>query len=181
MVAYVQSRIVTEQMARRKIANPQDMEAGADLPDLTAQQMKFVEEAIQGKNATDAYRAAYDTSRMLKETVWSEASRLWNNPQVAAWISQARIAGLGEATVSLSNHIRQLERIREMAILAGNHGAAAQCEQLRGKAQGHYTERLEITNKHDPLEELRQIAQTSPAFAAQLARDSGIPWDESVH
>jgi hypothetical protein len=35
----------------------------------------------------------------------------------------------------------------------------------------------QVATRHDPIEELRLIAQTSPAFAAQLARDSGIPWD----
>jgi hypothetical protein len=34
--------------------------------------------------------------------------------------------------------------------------------------------------KHDPIEELREIAKTSPAFAALLARDSGIPWDDEA-
>jgi hypothetical protein len=35
----------------------------------------------------------------------------------------------------------------------------------------------QTATNHDPLEELRIIAQTSPAFAAQLAKDNGIPWD----
>jgi hypothetical protein len=34
--------------------------------------------------------------------------------------------------------------------------------------------------KHDPIEELREIAKTSPAFAALLARDAGIPWDDEA-
>lgn len=167
-------------MARRKISKPQDM-AASDLPDLTEKQYNFVHGILQGKNASDAYRAAYDCSNMQPNSIWRDASVLQSNPKVAQWIAQARIAGLGSATLTLSDHISQLERIREMALASGNHGAAAQCEQLRGKAMGHYTERLEITNKHDPIEELRLIAQTSPAFAAQLARDNGIPWDDNVH
>ena len=170
-------------MARRKIAKePVATGAGADLPDLTAQQMKFVEGILCGKNATDAYRAAYDCSNMVPNSIWCAASKLRSDANVSQWITQSRIAGLGATSLTLTNHIAELERLRELALGAGNHGAAVQAEQLRGKAQGHYTERLEITNKHDPLEELRQIAQTSPAFAAQLARDNGIPWDEeSVH
>lgn len=152
-----------------------------DLPDLTAQQMKFVENILQGKNATDAYIAAYNTENMQRSTIIQAASRLRNDSNIAATIYQSRIAGLGAASLTLNNHISELERLRELALSAGNHGAAVQAEQLRGKAQGHYTERLEVTNKHDPLEELRQIAQTSPAFAAQLAKDNGIPWDDNVH
>jgi hypothetical protein len=36
----------------------------------------------------------------------------------------------------------------------------------------------QTVTRHEPLEELRIIAQTSPAFAAQLAKDTGIPWDD---
>lgn len=168
-------------MARRKIAKPQD-QAGADLADLTSQQTKFVSGILEGKSAAEAYRAAYDCSNMLPSTIWGAASRLRNDALICAWIYQSRIAGLGATSLTLVNHIAELERLRELALSAGNHGAAVQAEQLRGKAQGHYTERLEISTKSDPLDELRLIAQTSPAFAAQLARDSGIPWDEeSIH
>jgi hypothetical protein len=169
-------------MARRKITKPAELKVAVDLPDITEQQMCFVQAILEGMSATNAYRKAYHCENMLPETVTGAASRLRNNSAITIWISQARIAGLGAGALTLDNHLAELERIRELALGAGNHGAAAQCEQLRGKARGHYTERLEITNTHDPLQELRELALISPTLAAQLAKDKGIPWEgETSH
>ena len=160
---------------RRKIAEP--IEAGADLPDITDQQRRFVEGILSGKTSSDAYRAAYDCSNSLCSTVWAEASRLRSDYKVAAWLAAARKAGLGHTVVTLAGHIAELERLREIALDTGNVGAAVQAEQLRGKAQGHYVERLEVSAA-DPLETLRQIAAVSPHLAAQLAAAQGIEWQE---
>src|SRR5690348_1219443 len=121
---------------RRKISDVKEL--ADELPDLTEQQMRFVEGILSGKKASDAYRAAYDCSTMLNSSVWALASRLRSNVNVASWIAAARKAGLGAATVTLSDHVTELERLKEIALQTGNVGAAVQAEQLRGKAMGHY-------------------------------------------
>lgn len=159
---------------RRKITA---IEGGADLPDLTDNQRKFVEGILAGKTASDAYRGAYDCSNSRDASIWAAASAMRANTNVAIWLAAARKAGLGHTVVTLSGHIAELERLREIAIESGNVGAAVQAEQLRGKAQGHYVERLEVSAA-DPLETLRQIASVSPALAAQLAAAQGIEWSQ---
>lgn len=151
-------------MARRKIT-----EAGpeSDLSDLTPRQRKFVEGVLAGKSASDAYRESYDTSTMMDRTVWAEASRLRANRNVAAWLSAARKAGLGRATVTLECHISELERLREIAIDTGNVGAAVQAEQLRGKASGHYSENINL-RLDEPTSLLDEIRKLSPELADQL-------------
>lgn len=151
---------------QRKKTDPHKLDA-ADLPDLTAQQMKFVEGLLAGKSASDAYRAAYDCSNSLDSSVWALASRLRADVKVASWLSAARQAHLGSGTVTLEGHIRELERLREIALETGNVGAAVQAEQLRGKAQGHYVEKMDL-NVHDSDNLLDQIRQLSPELAAQL-------------
>lgn len=166
-------------MARRKISETElDAE---ELPELTAQQLAFVKGILDGKTATDAYRAAYDTATMADRTVWAESSRLRNNPDITAWITAARVACLGSARVTLDGHLQELERLKELALGSGNHGAAVQAEQLRGKAAGHYTERFEISTDADPLATLEQIASHSPELARKLAEDNGIPWQRTEH
>lgn len=161
-------------MPQRQRTEP-DEQTGKDLPELTAQQMKFVEGVLAGKTASDAYRAAYDTSSMAARTVWAEASRLHCHPDVSAWLSAARQAGLGSAKVTLENHLAQLERIREIALEKGNIGAAVAAEQSRGKATGHYVEQVrDVTDKFDPVSTLREIAQHSPELAASLAAQHGV-------
>jgi len=90
------------------------------------------------------------------------------------------MAGLGHPIVTMESHIAELERLREIALNTGNVGAGVQAEQLRGKAQGHYKENIDIT-VNDPMATLREIAQLSPELAAQLAKDQGIEWQETKH
>lgn len=163
-------------MAQRKITEPLDLPDAASLPELTAQQLAFVKGILDGKNNSDAYRAAYDCSNMQPPTIWARASELRGNSGVAVWISHARIACAGSATVTLEGHLSELERLKELAIATGNLGAAVQAEQLRGKATGHYVEQIRDLTDYDPLVTLEQLAQHSPALAKQLADENGIAW-----
>ena len=165
-------------MARRKITEAAELAelAGEELPELTAQQQDFVRELLAGKTATDAYRAAYDCQNMQARTIWAEASRLRAHRNVAAWLSVARQAHLGHAIVTKEAHIRELERLKELALAAGNLGAAVQAEQLRGKAAGHYVEQYADVTPDDPRKTLHEIAELSPELAQQLAKEAGIAW-----
>ncbi len=163
-------------MAQRKLTEPQD-EVEGDLPELTAQQTKFVEGLLKGMSASDAYRAAYDTENSAPNTIWSSASRLRSDPKVASWLAQARKNGLGAATVSLEGHLQELERLKAIAIETGNVGAAVQAEQLRGKAAGHYVEKhQDVGQSTDVTRTLKDIAELNPDLAAQLAAQHGIDW-----
>jgi hypothetical protein len=167
-------------MARRKISRADEGEAtpadAADkLPDLTPKQLAFVQGILAGKSATDAYRAAYECDTMSQAVVWKEASLLRSDRKIAVWIAAARQAHLGNARVSLDQHVQELERLKEIALASGNVGAAVQAEQLRGKALGHYVERYADVTP-DPIADLREIAASSPELAEQLAKQHGIAW-----
>lgn len=168
-------------MARRQITDKPEMANADGLPELTAQQMEFVRHLLEGKTATDAYRAAYNTANMVANTVWSEASKLRHNPEVAQWLAAARTANLGSAKVTLEGHVAELERLREIALSTGNVGAAVQAEQLRGKAAGHYVEQIRDVTEADPMATLEQLSRLSPELARKLAEDNGIAWGGTQH
>lgn len=148
-----------------------------DLPELTDQQQNFVRAILEGKTASDAYRSAYDTENMQPNSIWVAASRLRSNANVALWLTAARTANLGSAKVTLEGHLQELERLREIALGTGNVGAAVQAEQLRGKAAGHYVDKIEdVTRDNDPVSTLKEIHAVSPDLAKQLAAQHGIAW-----
>jgi hypothetical protein len=159
---------------RRKISDVREL--ADELPDLTEQQMRFVEGILGGQKITESYKAAYDCSAMQQTTVWANASRLRHHSKITAWISAARIAGLGTATLSLDGHLSELARLREVAERTGNIGAAVQAEQLRGKAMGLYTEHLDV-KVTDIADELREIAKISPELAKAYADEKGVTWN----
>lgn len=148
---------------------PLDVGEFGDLPDLTPQQLHFVECLLQGLTASDAYRTAYDTSKMGVRTVWSEASRLRHHPHVAMWLRAAKVAKLGKAALTKDEHMLELDRLKEIALEAGDIRSAVGAEHLRGKAAGLYVERIEST-RTDPAAILREIAALDPETARLLAR-----------
>ena len=142
--------------------------------DLSVADDLFAQEIVKGASAADALRRSRDCSNMLPESIWSYASRIRNDLKVSARIGEYRKALMGKATESLEEHIAGLHRLREIAIESGNIGAAVQAHQSAGKAQGHYTERLDITTS-DPLDALKLIEIEFGADVANaLAKKSGL-------
>jgi hypothetical protein len=89
-------------------------------------------------------------------------------------LAQAKQAGGDDGTVSPAEARRILSRLAR----GSDPSVRIRAVELLAKLEREDREFQAMTaTKHDPIEELRLIAQTSPAFAAQLARDSGIPWD----
>lgn len=163
-------------MPQRKLTPAID---ATDLPDLTAQQMAFVEGILAGKTATEAYRRAYDCSTMQSSTIWANASRLRAESNVSAWIDASKIAGLGSTVITYERHISELERLKVLCEKSGNMGAALGCEQTIGKAAGLHIDRVQEVPL-DPAQTLREIAKDQPDLAAQLAQQHGIPWTDAA-
>jgi len=164
---------------RRKITDKSgdfELPEGAEPPELTPQQAKFVEQILSGSGVKAAYKAAYNTSGMSEPVIRSEASKLRHHPNVAQTIRQARLAAAGAGKVTLEAHIDELERLKEIALESGNLGAAVQAEQLRGKAMGHYSETVTVKNENDPRATLRKIAEKDRELADRLAQTYGIEW-----
>lgn len=140
-----------------------------ELPELTAQQMHFVDEILAGRNSSDAYRAAYDTSTMTSRTINAAACRLASQSNIRAWLSACRKAYLSSGAVTVESHMRELDRLKELALESGNHGAAIQAEQLRGKASGLYIDRFEDVTPPDPARLLSEVMRVSPQLAHVMA------------
>lgn len=174
-------------MARRKITEPDKAALSApdqaeDLPELTTNQMEFVRQRLAGKSGAEAWRIAYDATNMLPHSVLAAASRLSRNAAIMQWLSAGRRACLGTASVTLQNHLDELDRLKDIAVASGNVGAAVQAEQLRAKATGLYVERFEDLTPHDPLRTLTEISaalgggEEAERTVAQMAKEHGIPW-----
>lgn len=168
-------------MARRKITPDTEDNAvdPAELPELTKKQMAFVEGILEGKNGSEAYRSAFDCSRMSRGSIGAAASKLRHHPKIQMFIEAIRTGSIVNAECTLVSHLRELERLKTLCIKAGNMGAAVQAEQLRGKAVGIYVEKYENVTQSDPLKHLEEIAKSSPEYAAQLAKEAGINWKPS--
>lgn len=114
---------------------------------LSAQEWRFVQELVSSfgeitlKEA--AIRAGYDPTKAR-----AKASELTNpraSPHIVYAIQEHRQEMAEVYGTTYERHMRDLQRIRDLAMQAGNYGAAVQAEFRRGQALGTiYVERKEV-------------------------------------
>jgi phage terminase small subunit len=78
---------------------------------LTAKQEAFVQSIIKGMSQADAYRSAYDTSRMTDKTVHEKASRLMSDDKVRARLQELRDQMMTPSIMTAQERLEYLTRI----------------------------------------------------------------------
>lgn len=134
-----------------------------ELPKLTDKQQKFVlKYIINGNNASDAYRYAYDCNEMKDESINVEASKLLKNPKVSLWIEQANSnvqqVFEDEIKYSAKDCFDELAEVQARAKRAGgNYQHEIKAIELKGKLAGRFTDKHQITggNLADVLDQLK--------------------------
>ena len=114
---------------------------------LTAKQEAFVNCIIEGMTQADAYRSAYNTSRMTDKTIHESASKLMADPKIST-----RVAELREKMASKSIMTAQ-ERMEWLTELIGNENVGT-TDRLRAidimnKMQGEYVQKVDANVHQD--------------------------------
>lgn len=124
---------------------------------LTAKQEAFAQAVSQGKTLSEAYRLAYDCQRMKDASVWTEASKLMDNPKVIH-----RVNGLQQAKEErvLLDHARLkrlvLERLHAEALEAESDSARIRALELLGKSIAMFTDKVEQETTHKSAKEIEE-------------------------
>ena len=103
---------------------------------LTPKRERFAQELASGKNPSEAYRAAYDTSRMQVETIRKRASELAQNGDIRGRLSELRKPVAEAIGITLESHLADLRALRDDATEARQFSAAISAEIARGKHAG---------------------------------------------
>ena len=114
---------------------------------MTPKQENFCLAYLETGNASEAYRRAYDAGRMKAETIHRKAFGLLEQGKITARLQELRQPAVEAAQVTLTDHLRQLEDLRDKALEAEQFGPAIMAEINRGKAAGLYVERSETVTK----------------------------------
>ena len=106
---------------------------------LTAQQEKFAQAiALEDMNQADAYRSAYNTSRMSDEVIWVKASELANSGKVAVRIAELRQEAM---TPKVMNAQKRREKLTELAN-DEDPNVAMKAIDLLNKMDGEYVQKI---------------------------------------
>lgn len=133
---------------------------------LTPKQIKFCEAYIETGNASEAYRQAYDTSRMAYGTIRNMASQLLARDDIAVTIEGMQAKHREMHCVTIESMTENLREIRDAACKAGQFGAAASAAKTIAQIHGLLITRQEISGRNGgdmPIitlaESLARIAQ----------------------
>lgn len=144
------------------------------LPILDDKQHRFVLGILQGLTSDKAWlQAGYAKGKLGPWAIHQRAIRLRRSAGVVAWINAARMADCEQQNYTLSQHIAELDEIKQAALAMGVPGAAVQCAVSKGKALGYYEDRLRVTAEADATEVINQLREAmgdevANAFAARL-------------
>lgn len=130
---------------------------------LTPKQERFCLEYIKTGNASEAYRRAYDASRMKPETVRRRAKEMLKKGPITARIEELRKAAEDKAIASAKRIQRFWTEVMENT--AEETKDRLKASELLAKAKGMFVERREVTNhlaltedQQAILEEIRKRA-----------------------
>lgn len=105
------------------------------MSDLTPKQEAFAQAFVQTSNASEAYRLSYDAENMKPESVHRAAKEVYDNPKVAARISELRDEMVERHRLTVDDLIRELEEARAAALHQEKPQAAAMVAATMGKAK----------------------------------------------
>lgn len=118
---------------------------------LTTQQEKFAQAiALEDMNQTDAYRSAYNTSKMTDKSVWEKASELAANVKVSSRIDELREKAM---TPKVMNAQERREKLTELA-KSEDANTAMKAIDLLNKMDGEYVTKVEGSLNVTKLEDL---------------------------
>ncbi len=113
---------------------------------LTGPQEAFCVALLKTGNQTEAYRQAYPKSLKWKpDAVSVRASKLAASANVQLRLSQLRSDLREESGVTLTEHLRELQTLRDLAKAEKQIAAAITAETNRGKVSGLYVEKTELS------------------------------------
>lgn len=133
---------------------------------LTPKQEAFAHHYVQTGNASEAYRASYDSSRMKMESVHRKAHDLVQNVKVASRVQELQAAQLRDVDVTATDIARVAWQIANEG--KANHGARVSALALLAKRHHEFSDKHEISSDVR-LQAMQAVANMDAAQLRALA------------
>lgn len=106
------------------------------LMDLTVKQENFCQGVAKGLTYSDAYRQAYNASKMKMETINRKAVELMSNGKVAARVEELKRRALQRYDLTVDDIVKELEDARKIARELGQSSAMVSASMGKAKLFG---------------------------------------------
>ena len=131
---------------------------------LTPKQEKFAQVYVETSNASEAYRQAYNASKMKPETITRKAFDLMQDGNVTARLKEIREELAKASQVGLKELLEELEQARQAALGCESPQSSAAVAATMGKAKllGLDKQVVEHSNPDGSLRPLPTVIQLVP-------------------
>lgn len=131
---------------------------------LTIKQEKFFGLFVELGNASEAYRQAYNASKMTEKQIWEEASKLLKSPKVAQRLKEFREKQEEKLQITVNDLIKELEETKKVALAAMIPQCSAAISATMGKAKllGFLDKKDEGKDKEDLATALNKLIDKMP-------------------
>lgn len=114
---------------------------------LTAKQEEFAKRIAEGMNQSDAYRSAYNTSRMTDKSVWEKASELAKDVKVTARVRELRDMAAKPTIMTAQRRKEWLTEVINNEDIDIN--ARLKASDQLNRMDGEYTQKIEANVTND--------------------------------
>jgi hypothetical protein len=166
-------------MPQNMLTEPESEQDVGELAPLSPEETRFVEALAVRSSNVDAYREAYGAEGYSAAALRVQACRKAGEPKIRAHLKLLRANGLANARLTLNDRIEEELAFAQRCEDSGNMGAAGQARDRVNKLLGLYVEKVADVTEHDPARTLAEIAQHSPEYAAELAKQHNIPMPDT--
>lgn len=83
---------------------------------LTPKQENFCLAYLETGNASEAYRRAYDASKMSEQVLYNEAAKLLNNRKISVRLEELRKPIMERHAITVDDLLAELEEARRLAL-----------------------------------------------------------------
>ena len=115
---------------------------------MTPKQERFCQAYIETRNASEAYRQAYNAEKMKAQTIHVKASELLASGKIAVRLNELNRAAQAHHLDTVASLCEELNVHREHAIQTAQLGAANQATLAKARLLGYLTERQQ---EHPPV------------------------------
>ena len=114
---------------------------------MTPKQEKFCTLYVELGNASEAYRQAYDASRMKPESIAVQAAKMLASPKIALRVDELRAQHAERHGVTVDDIAQMLREDRNFARQCETPAAAVSATMGLAKLYGHLRDKVEHTGK----------------------------------
>lgn len=147
---------------------------GEEVPPIAAEDLKFLLLHLDGLEQWRAYQQSRDT---VVTDVGARvcAARIMNKPEVQKWLQIMRLSGAAIGSMTVTSHLSELNRLKQMAENKGDIRTAVYCEELRAKAAGlHVAKDPNVRCREDDIKNIEQaLGHFGMSVALQMCAQLG--------